>query len=346
MGQPNSKGGGGIDPAAILAIASVMVYHVNGHILKFVGEKAWVTGSCLIWCLHVVIALLAPYAFKRWGDVKEELKKIKCSLPKFFFAVIFNSILQMSINSFWTASVQTIPTQLTVAIFQCSVGVVYILSLLFLGEEFQFKKALGVVLALVGVNLASFFPPVAMASASSHTVSFMQNINYPKGIALATAALAAKVGSQIFCSQMLKGASGDLSFQFSIHQGIAHIYAIAPLMKVLDIAGLPGMSFKADFTWPMIPTMLGAAAASTFVSFGYQTVAVIRSPLFLNRFQSLGVLLSVLVDVIIDKVKPRPAGFLGYLCILLGFTLISGVIGGKKTLPKPVKAAMEAAKEA
>ena len=144
-----------------------------------------------------VIALLAPYAFKRWGDVKEELKKIKCSLPKFFFAVIFNSILQMSINSFWTASVQTIPTQLTVAIFQCSVGVVYIISLLFLGEEFQFKKALGVVLALVGVNLASFFPPVAMASASSHTVSFMQNINYPKGIALATAALAAKVGTQI-----------------------------------------------------------------------------------------------------------------------------------------------------
>lgn len=126
----------------------------------------------------------------------------------------------------------------------------------------------------------------------------------------------------------------DFMGQFSIHMGLAHIYFVLPLMVLLNHLGVPDMSFHIDTTWPMIPMVFLAGAFSTFVNYGYQTVPVVRSPLFLCRFQVLGIIFAVILDKLVYGDTPQALGYVGYFCILFAFALVSGIVdlsGGKNS---------------
>merc|ERR550514_1847702 len=96
---------------------------------------------------------------------------MRMSKRRFFVDVVGNTFMQMSINFWFMLSTQAIPTQLTAAIYQAAIGVVYVLSVLFLGEKLVWQKAVGVLIAVIGVCLSSLFPPLKMAAPSSSSAS-------------------------------------------------------------------------------------------------------------------------------------------------------------------------------
>jgi len=311
-------------PAA-LALASVCAYQANGHVLKYVGSLRSVDPITLVFLLHTVIALLAPLAYARRKIMREELQRLGISTQRFFCDVAVMTVLQMSINYFWLMSSRAVPTQLTSAIYQTAIGYVYLLSVLLLGERAKTSVMLGVLVALTGVILACLFPPLQAAAAPGSTA---KAYDYPRGILTAHLALAAKVASQIFAKVELAGASPQLMGLFQIHSGLAHLYLVLPLMLLGNQWGLPDMSLAVDLKWPTIPALCLAAAVSTFVSYGYQTVSVVRSPLFLCSFQVLGVVIAVGLDYLLYRDQPQPQGYLGYALVLGSFLPISGFFEG------------------
>lgn len=315
-----------LDAMGALALASTFVYQLNGHVLKVIGKNKWVSPLALTWILHVLVVVLAPRAYQKWPSLLKQLDNMKVKKHRFFIDVVLNSFLQMLINYFWMNSSQFIPTQLTAAIYQAAIGVVYVISVLFMGEKLVLPKACGVVVAVCGVCLSSFFPPLRVSSDISSKATEVEH-DYAWGCICALLALFCKVASQIFCKVELAGASLEFMGQFNIHMGIAHIYAVLPVMLLLDRFGVPDMSFQMDTTWPMIPMVCLAGAMCTFVNYGYQTVPVVRSPLFLCRFQVLGIIFAVIFDSLLYGDAPQALGYLGYFCILFSFALISGILG-------------------
>jgi len=326
----------GVDPIAILAFSSVFAYQLNGHVLKQIGKMKLLDPVTLVWMLHVVIVLLAPYAYKKRSVLVKELGQMQISAKTFVSAVVFNTFLQMGINYFWFLSAQAIPVQLTSAIYQTAIGFVYILSVLFLGEQFSFWKAVGVVMAVGGVFLSSYFPPgapVAVNNASGTASVTDAQFKYAYGITCAFIALGSKVASQIFCKVMLNGGSSEFMLLYNIHMGFAHIYAFLPVMLVCDAYGIPNMSFRFELEWTAIAFVFVAACICSFVNFGYQCVPVVKSPLYLCRFQVLGVIIAVVLDFLFYGTSPQLLGYVGYSAILFAFLLVSGVVdpsGGRK----------------
>lgn len=341
-----------VDTMGILALSATFFYQLNGHVLKHIGKQNWVSPMALTWILHVLVVSLAPQAYWKRRALGKELDTMKRKTSRFLFDVVVNSFLQMSINYFWMLSSQQIPTQLTAAIYQAAIGVVYVISVLFLDEALVAPKAIGVIIAIFGVCLSSLFPPgprvspdlnlapgpgqsgASLESSSADGRVGPPGHDYFWGCSYALLALASKVASQIFCAQELKGASPEFMGLFSIHMGMAHIYAVLPVMLLLHSLGAPHMSFAMDTTWPMLPMIFLAGALCTFVNYGYQTVPVVRSPLFLCRFQVLGIIFAVILDYLVYGDIPHPIGYLGYGCILFSFALISGLITVSST-PKP-----------
>jgi len=327
----------GMDPVGVLAFFSVFFYQLNGHVLKQLGKTKVCDPITLIWILHAVIAVLAPYVYLKRTALADELKRMGVSFPRFLFAVVFNSVLQMSVNFMWFLSAKSVPTQLTSAIYQTAIGLVYICSVLFLGEKLRFWKALGVSLAISGVIQTSLFPPTkAVARAGSVAAAAPVSENFALGVAMAIGAMVCKCASQIFCKIELRGGSGHFMFMYGIHMGIAHIYAILPVMYLLDRNGMEGMSFQFyDTSSSSLRLLLLGIAISTFVSFGYQSVAVVRNPLFLCCFQVLGIPFAVSMDFLLYGDIPQLGGYCGYACILMAFLLVSGLIDPSKAEEAP-----------
>eukprot|EP00927_Polykrikos_kofoidii_P085285 TRINITY_DN9243_c0_g1_i1.p1 TRINITY_DN9243_c0_g1~~TRINITY_DN9243_c0_g1_i1.p1 ORF type:complete len:351 (+),score=55.24 TRINITY_DN9243_c0_g1_i1:65-1054(+) len=318
-----------VDSMAILALVSVFLYQLNGHILKAIGKLKAIDPVTQVWLLHVVIVVMAPYAYTRRNALFEEMKKLKMSMKSFLVSVVVNTFLQMGINLFWLHSAKAIPVQLTSAIYQTAIGLVYVCSVLVLGEPLAFWKASGVVLAIGGVVLSSYFhplPPGAVTSASTDDAEY----RFGFGVACASSALMCKVASQIWCRVTLVGASSEFMVHYNIHVGLAHIYAFLPFMLMANSAGFSGMSFRIDTRWPVIPAMLVASLICSGVSYGYQTVPVVKSPLYLCRFQTLGVVIAVALDYSLYGTVPQTLGYVGYVLILGSFALVSGIIDPSK----------------
>jgi len=329
-----------MDAIALLAFSSVFFYQLNGHVLKYLGKLKAVDPVTQVWILHIVIVVLLPWSMAKRQTLYAEMDKVKMSTTKFVFNVLVNTYLQMGINYFWLLSSQAIPVQLTSAIYQTAIGVVYVCSVLGLGEQLAFWKATGVLIAIAGVFLTSYFPPEAPHANDSTTSSVLgkeQEYQYGYGIACASTALACKVASQIFCKVQLDGVSPEFMVHYNIHMGFAHIYGFMPLMLLGDTMGAKGMSFNLDTRWPVIPAIMAAAALSSFVSYGYQTVPVVRSPLYLCRFQVLGVIFAVVFDYMFYGTMPQMLGYCGYALILISFTLVSGMVDPSKPVDKVKK---------
>ena len=111
----------------------------------------------------------------------------------------------MSINFFWMKSSNAIPTQLTAAIYQAAIGVVYVIAVLLMGEKLELQKALGVVTVMCGVFLSSFYPPISAVATGVTAVDASHD--YTWGCIFAFLALGSKVASQIFTKIELQGAS-------------------------------------------------------------------------------------------------------------------------------------------
>jgi len=338
-----------MDLVGVLAFFSVFFYQLNGHVLKQMGKVKVCDPITLVWILHAVIALLAPYVYLQRKALAEELRRMRLTYPRFLFAVVFNSFLQMSVNFMWFLSAKAVPTQLTSAIYQTAIGLVYVCSVLFLGEKVSFWKALGVSVAIVGVGLTSLFPPTSGAATMTSTSTTPAREDFVFGVAMAFGAMVCKCASQIFCKIELEGGSGHFMFMYGIHMGIAHLYAILPAMLLADRFGVDGMSFQLyDTSFTSMRLMLCGVAISTFVSFGYQSVAVVRSPLFLCRFQVLGIVFAVTMDFLMYGDVPQFGGYCGYACILTAFLLVSGLVDPSKAQDKirsaPTEITLEAAK--
>jgi len=328
-----------MDFVGVLAFFAVFFYALNSQVLKALGKVKVCDPIALIWILHVVIAILAPYVYLKRKALAEELRRMKVTHPRFVFAVVFNSVLQMSVNLMFLLSAKYVPVQITAAIYQTSIGLVYVCSVLFLGEKVAFWKALGVSFAVGGVLLASVFPPSSPLAPINGVKSLTPSSSTPEefafGVAMAFGAMACKCTSQIYCKIQLQGGSGHFMFMYGIHMGIAHIYAILPAMLLLDSYGVQGMSFQFyDTSFASLRLLLAAVCFSTFVSFGYASVAVVRSPLFLCRFQVLGIIFAVTMDFLLHGNVPQLGGYCGYACILAGFVFISGLVDPSKAKEK------------
>jgi len=308
----------GLDLVGVLAFFSVFFYSLNSHVLKQLGKTKVCDPITLVWILHAVVAVLAPYVYLQRKALAEELRRMKVTYPRFLFAVVFNSFLQMAVNFMFLLSAKAVPTQLTSAIYQTAIGLVYVCSVLFLGEQVSFWKALGVSIAIIGVVLTSLFPPTSGAVTMTSVSTAPVPEGFYFGVAMAIGAMVCKCASQIFCKLELQGGSGHFMFMYGIHMGICHIYAILPVMLFLDHSGVQGMSFQLHETsFASRCLLLLGVGVSTFVSFGYQSVAVVRSPLFLCRFQTLGVIFAVTMDYMMYGDVPQLGGYCGYACILI-----------------------------
>lgn len=331
-----------LDLVGVLATSSVFCYQLNSHVLKQLGKVKVCDPITLIWILHTVIAILAPYVYLQRKALAAELRRMGMTYPRFLVAVVVNTILQMSCNFMWFLSAKNAPTQLTSAIYQAAIGLVYVCSVLFLGERVSFWKAVGVSVAIMGVVFTSLFPPTSGAMTMPSALAPPVHEDLAFGVAMAIGAMVCKCASQIFCKIELQGGSAHFMFMYGIHMGIAHIYAILPAMLFLDHLGVGGMSFQLhDTSFASLRLLLLGVAVSTFVSFGYQSVAVVRSPLFLCRFQVLGVIFAVMMDFMMYGDVPQFGGYCGYACILLAFLLVSGILDPSKTQGDGKKAPSE-----
>ena len=77
-------------------------------------------------------------------------------LWRLYVGILLVAFCQMEIYYFWFRATQYLATQMVAVIFQSSVAIVYVLSVIFLKEPISNIKVTGVFMAIGGLSLTTF----------------------------------------------------------------------------------------------------------------------------------------------------------------------------------------------
>merc|ERR1719291_2902 len=242
--------------------------------------------------------------------------------------VMIAAVFQMLIYYLWFEASLLIPTSLVAAIFQSSIAFVYVLSLCFLGERFRWGKTGGVVLAVLGIAVATGALSGGAPEGGAST----------KGVFLALFSELSKATYQVWFKWTFGETTPRFTMLFGGSVGLAHIFPVLPILAVLNTLGVQDARMGVSSWTPQqfLLILLGATIAGS-VNVGSLTVIALRSPLFWASVQMLAIPMSVFFDLVIRGIVPDTPNILGYILIMAAFPLLACQLpcGAKAALAGP-----------
>lgn len=312
-----------------LALFTVTAYSFNSQVFVWIGSADFGGKLFELFLFHVVPVIFLPCIFLR-GRMRDLLaERGQGSMGYFAGQVILGAFFQMVIYYLWFRASLRLPTQLLAAIFQSSIALVYILSLIFLGERFSCIKIFGVVLAIVGVVIACFANGWFGKSGTQST-DWPEGADLAVGVLLAVCAEISKATYQIWFKRSFGSPSPTFALLFGSLVGAAHIFPILPLIAFLSGLGVSDARMTvSSWTAAQVGLIILAASISGIVNIGTFAVVALRSPIFWSSVQLLAIPISVLFDLAFHGVHPGAFNCIGYAIIMLACPMLTGIAAPK-----------------
>lgn len=320
-----------------VSLVTITAYSFNSYVFSWIGQAAFTSKLFHLWLCHTGSLLLTPLLFVngtsglrstfaeyRPGSARPGLSLAKnCSLLAFF---------SMAVYYMWFVAASLVPGQILAAIFQSSIAVMYLLSVVFLGEKFSWWKATGVALAVLGVSFSSCFPAghpddVAQEAAAESAGSTAQ---LAVGICFAVLAAISQAVYKVWFKYTFGQASANFTLLLTILGGVAHIFPVLPILAAGHALGIQDSMIYLSIDSASQAGLIGLAVfISACVNVGSRSVIAMRSPIYWAAVQMLAIPQSVAFDFFLSGVRPSLGGIAGYVFIAGGFLLLSEIVNGR-----------------
>lgn len=320
--------------ALVLALVSCVLFCLNGELLQALqlhtdpdeGHPSVLVN--LIFC-HCGGLVFVPWVFGSPGREGSMAGPAPPSaVPGVRSMSLLLATLLMSYNYCWLHSATFLTVSLTNAIFQLSIALVYIASVLLFGEPMTMNRMLGVLLALMGSAISSGGGG-AVEAGLSRTSS---------GIALALMAAVGVTAYQVLFRHQFYHLKNDVTFlaYFGAWVSIWHIVVFVPLAVLAHFVGIEQFELPVG-KLAIAGTLVSACIAST-VNGIYLLIVMWGSPMLLPCSSALSVPLLVALDALFHGVVPSRLECIGHTMVVFSVLLIMDVIGSQiaTKLAKPV----------
>eukprot|EP00931_Biecheleriopsis_adriatica_P010831 TRINITY_DN11189_c0_g1_i1.p1 TRINITY_DN11189_c0_g1~~TRINITY_DN11189_c0_g1_i1.p1 ORF type:complete len:334 (+),score=40.36 TRINITY_DN11189_c0_g1_i1:27-1004(+) len=218
-----------------LALVSITAYSFNSQVFVWIGSADFGGKLFELFLFHVPASLFLLYFVCRRQDAREALEERgQSSLLYFALQVLIGACFQMGIYYLWFRASLLIPTQLLAAVFQTSIVLVYVLSVVFLGERFSCLKVAWISLAVAGVILATFGSE--WFGKSGKKTSFPTGAPLLQGVLLALGAEVCKALYQVWFKRSFGEPSTRFALLFGGLVGLAHVFPVLPGVALLNAA--------------------------------------------------------------------------------------------------------------
>eukprot|EP00931_Biecheleriopsis_adriatica_P010832 TRINITY_DN11189_c0_g1_i2.p1 TRINITY_DN11189_c0_g1~~TRINITY_DN11189_c0_g1_i2.p1 ORF type:complete len:374 (+),score=61.78 TRINITY_DN11189_c0_g1_i2:27-1124(+) len=306
-----------------LALVSITAYSFNSQVFVWIGSADFGGKLFELFLFHVPASLFLLYFVCRRQDAREALEERgQSSLLYFALQVLIGACFQMGIYYLWFRASLLIPTQLLAAVFQTSIVLVYVLSVVFLGERFSCLKVAWISLAVAGVILATFGSE--WFGKSGKKTSFPTGAPLLQGVLLALGAEVCKALYQVWFKRSFGEPSTRFALLFGGLVGLAHVFPVLPGVALLNAAHVHDARMTiSDWSAGQGCLILLAACIAGAVNVGSLAVIALRSPVFWSSIQLLAVPISVLFDFFIRGIVPGIFNCAGYLLIIVACLLLS-----------------------
>jgi len=300
----------------IVAGIAVIAYSFNSQVFVWVGQADYGGKLFELFLFHVAIVVVSPYFFLTGIEgVVAEFTLGGRPAWKLGAGVVVAAFFQMEIYYLWFLAAVRLPTKILAAIFQSSIAVVYLLSVIFLKEPVTWQKLLGIVCAIIGVGIASLV---------GHPENADEKHEHFLGVAFALAADLSKAVYQVWFKVSFGEPSPKFMLLFGALIGAVHIFPILPIIAILDFFGVPDARISFEASGNAIGLVILAAIIAAAVNLGFLTTIALESPIFLSSMQLLAIPLSIFFDATVRSPPHYPGLWRlpGYFFILLAFLLL------------------------
>uniref|UniRef100_A0A7S4PVW2 EamA domain-containing protein n=1 Tax=Alexandrium monilatum TaxID=311494 RepID=A0A7S4PVW2_9DINO len=311
--------------APVLALLSCVLYCVNGELLQALQTRTSASEGHPSPLLNLVLCHLgglafAPHFLGKPPPVAPAAGPVTAAgglaaHPR--SASLLLTLVLMGYNYAWLMSARFLAAALTNAIFQTSIALVYLASVLLFGEPLTLLRFVGVFLSLAGSALASGLGPGAAALSSGTT-----GLDVRAGVALALMASVGVTVYQVLVRHWYGHLKHDVRFlaYFGAWVSVWHLLAVLPLVLLAHLAGVEELCLPRGW-FAVVGTAVSATIAST-VNGLYLCVVMWGSPMLLPCASAFSVPLTVALDSVLHGVRLGAAETLGHTMVLLSVVLI------------------------
>lgn len=306
----------------LLVAVAALLYGLNGELLQALqaSKRPDQHGASpllnLVFC-HVGGIFFIPLlvAHGRWSPGAFP----GTSAARMVCAAVGLSLVLQGYNYAWLSSAAFIPAGATNALFQCSIALVFLGSVAFLGQPWCFANLAGVCLAMLGA--ANFGFEAATRNVSENVLA---------GVGLGLLAAMGYAGYQVAFKYLFANLRYDPYFlaYFGALVGVAHVVLVLPLVALASALGWEPMEL------PNSRALAVGTVASSAIAFTVNAlnlcIVMWGSPMSLPCSSALSVPLCMLLDLVLHGAWPTRAETLGATLVLCSVALVQ-----RGEAPKP-----------
>lgn len=313
--------------APVMAALSCILFCLNSELLQWLQNSAPKEelrpspGVNLLLC-HLGGLVFAPsFLMSKAFDVPmaargdERSWSVALSEKPRLMALFF-ALLLMGYNYCWLWSAKLVKASITTALFQTSVGMVYVISVPVFGESLSFPRVMGIGLLVLGSMMASGVTTEQSHNSVNHAADLFG------GVALALMAAVGVTLYQVVFRHMFGRWKHDLSFLafFGSWVSLWHLLVILPLLCLANITGFESLDFpRGQHT--VAGVFLSACIASA-VNMLFFCIALCGSVMLLPCANTFAVPCTVFLDMVLHNVRPSRVEFFGDALVVVGIILV------------------------
>lgn len=301
--------------APIIALASCVLYSLNGELLQFLQIHATSHASPmlnLILC-HLGGLLFVPH-FLFPASESRTLSQSRKEVEHVALLSLVLALILMGYNYAWLSSARYVAVGLTNAVFQTSVAFVFIAGVTLFHDTFGFPQILGVTFSLCGAAMASGVIGKDGHATTPHDVFV--------GLVLALLASAGLTLYQVLFKIWFMSKKNDARFLAHVGAWVSvwHVVVIFPMACLAHLTGFETMVLPIG-SLAIFGTLLSAVIAST-VNAMYLCLVMWGSSMLLPCASALSVPFMVFLDITMHQVWPGRLELFGHILVVLSVVLI------------------------
>eukprot|EP00747_Dinoflagellata_sp_TGD_P191751 gnl/TRDRNA2_/TRDRNA2_55574_c0_seq1.p1 gnl/TRDRNA2_/TRDRNA2_55574_c0~~gnl/TRDRNA2_/TRDRNA2_55574_c0_seq1.p1 ORF type:complete len:436 (-),score=33.19 gnl/TRDRNA2_/TRDRNA2_55574_c0_seq1:34-1272(-) len=298
--------------APILAVLSAVLYSANGELLQGIQRTSTSHVSPLLNLLlcHIGGLAFAPAVLGRPPESlsEDQVRRVPLAAGGF-------SLVLMGYNYVWLRSAVLVPIAVTNVIFQTSIAIIYVWSIVLFDEVCSPIKLLGVFMALDGSALASGIGLRELFSVDHDSV----------GVALALLAAVGSASYQVLFRIVYSHTKSEPFFlmYFGAWVSLAHISVILPLVVLADLIGFEQIEYPTS-GFEIVCT-LGSASVAFLVNCLFICTMTWGSPMLLPAASVLSIPVTLVLDVALHGAQTSGLQLLGHGMVIASFVLLTGM---------------------
>jgi multidrug transporter EmrE-like cation transporter len=302
--------------APLLALLSCVLYCCNGELLQALqvrldASQGHPSVLLNLTCCHLGGLLFIKQA--RWQPKTHTSGPSLTQLRVGALSLVFACLI-MAYNYAFLCAARFLSLGLVNAIFQTSIGMVYVASVVLFAERLSVSRMLGVALCLAGTALAG--------GGSSLSLSAPEITGAGPGFLLSLLAAMGVTVYQVLFKLVFGHLKNDVGFlmHFGFWVSVWHVLVMGPLILLVDMVGFEELELPRS-SLAIAGTLSSAVIAST-VNALYLCIIMWGSPMLLPCASAFSVPLTVGLDAFLHGLQPGRMEALGHIVVVLAVALI------------------------